>query len=174
MCEKTMTHVKEAGEAAKTEIINIKVNGDPYEISVKSNWTLAYVIREKLNLIGTKEHCNEGACGMCTVIVDGEAILSCMTLAATMDGKDIMTIEGLAENGKLHPLQEAWVEEHGAQCGYCTPGMIMTAKVLLDKNPAPTTTEIKEAMGGNICRCGNYEFIINSVHAAAAKMKEGK
>ncbi|BAE82653.1 hypothetical protein DSY0864 [Desulfitobacterium hafniense Y51] len=154
--------------------INIIVNGDPYEIQIKPHWTLVYVIREKLNLIGTKEHCDEGACGMCTVIVDGKPILSCMTLAATMDGKSITTIEGLAENGKLHPLQEAWVEEHGAQCGYCTPGMIMSAKALLDKNPEPNTMEIKEAMGGNICRCGNYEFIINSVHTAAKMMKGGK
>jgi len=153
--------------------ITITVNGDPYRLEIEPHWTLTRVIRTSLGLTGTKEHCDEGGCGMCTVIADGRPMLSCMTLAATMDGRKITTVEGLTkQDGKLHPIQTAWVEEHGAQCGYCTPGFIMATKALLDKNPRPTTLEIKEALGGNICRCGNYEFIINSVHAAA-KLIEG-
>lgn len=147
--------------------VNITVNGDNYELSVEAQWSLAFVLREKLGLTGTKSHCEEGACGYCTVIIDGKPILSCMTLAATMDGKSITTIEGLAEGGILHPIQEAWIEEHGAQCGYCTPGFILSSKALLDKNPAPSTEEIKDALEGNVCRCGNYENILNSVKLAS-------
>lgn len=152
--------------------IAMTLNGDPIRLEIEPHWTLTHVIRTKFGLTGTKEHCDEGACGMCTVIVDGRPILACMTLAATMHGKHITTVEGLTRaNGKLHPIQAAWVEEHGAQCGYCTPGFVMATKALLDKNPEPSTLEIKEALGGNICRCGNYEFIINSVHTAAKLMK---
>lgn len=148
--------------------ITLTVNGDPHRLEVQPHWTLVQVIRTALNLTGTKEHCDEGACGMCTVISDGRPILACMTLAATMDGQSVTTVEGLSNaSGKLHPIQAAWVEEQGAQCGYCTPGFIMATKALLDRTPEPTTLEIKEALGGNICRCGNYEFIINSVHTAA-------
>lgn len=151
--------------------VTLTVNGDPVRIDVEPQWTLARVIRRELNLTGTKEHCDEGACGTCTVISAGRPILACMTLAATMDGRSITTVEGLAgSDGRLHPIQAAWVEEHGAQCGYCTPGFVVATKALLDEIPQPTTLEIKEALGGNICRCGNYEFIINSVHTAAKLM----
>ncbi|HKT72236.1 MAG TPA: (2Fe-2S)-binding protein [Steroidobacteraceae bacterium] len=152
--------------------ITITVNGDVFRLEIEPHWTLTRLIRTSLGLTGTKEHCDEGACGMCTVIVDGRPTLSCMALAATMDGRNVMTVEGLTKHdGKLHPIQAAWVEEHGAQCGYCTPGFIMATKALLDKNPTPSTLQIKEALGGNICRCGNYEFIINSVHAAAKSLQ---
>ena len=152
--------------------ITLTVNGDVFRLEIEPHWTLTHVIRTMLSLTGTKEHCDEGACGMCTVIVDGKPILSCMTLAATLDGREVTTVEGLIKSdGKLHPIQAAWVEEHGAQCGYCTPGFVMATKALLDRNPNPSTLQIKEALGGNICRCGNYEYIINSVHAAAKMMR---
>jgi len=153
--------------------IRLTVNGEEYLVDVKANWTLAKVLREKLRLTGTRIGCDRGECGSCTVLVDGRPTLSCMMLAVDADGKDILTIEGLAEGGKLHPLQEAFIEHDGMQCGFCTPGMIMSAKALLDKNPDPTREEVIRALEGNLCRCGAYKKIIESVLAAAKKMRGG-
>lgn len=136
------------------EEIKFAVNGDLYEVRVKSNWTLQYVLHNELGLTGTKELCNEGACGACAVILDGRPILSCMTLAIECDGKTIETIEGIARAN--HPLIEAYVKHSSMQCGYCTPGFIVTVKALLDKNPNPTKEEVEEALVGNLCRCGTY------------------
>ena len=149
--------------------IQLQVNGDPYELTVSPNQTLMDVLRDELSLIGTKKGCDSGACGACTVIMEGEPILSCMTLAIRCHNKEITTIEGLAENGKLHPLQEAAIEYNAVQCGYCTPGWLLLAKVLLDNNPHPTSEEIKEGIAGNLCRCTGYIKIEEAILAAAEK-----
>ena len=149
------------------EEINLVVNGDLYEVRVQSNWTLQYVLHNELGLTGTKEFCGEGACGACAVILDGRPVLSCMTLAIECDGKTIETIEGIARAN--HPLIEAYVKHSCMQCGYCTPGFIVTAKALLDRNPNPTEEEVKEALVGNLCRCGTYPQHIKAVLEAASK-----
>lgn len=151
---------------------SLTVNGKTHELTIEPHWTLSFVLRTQLGLTGTKEACQEGACGGCTVIVDGKAVPSCMMLAAEQEGKSIETIEGLSSAGTLHPLQEAWLEEFAAQCGFCSSGMIMSAKALLDQTSRPSETEIKEALAGNICICSNYEHIVNAVRAAAAKLAE--
>ena len=135
--------------------IQLMVNGQSYELVLEPQWTLSFVLRNKLGLTGSKEACAEGACGACTVIVDGRAVPSCMMLAIEQEGKNIETIEGLFKQGHAHFIQEAWLEEYGAQCGFCSPGMIMSTKALLDKNPQPTQSEIKAALAGNICICSN-------------------
>ena len=127
---------------------------------------------EKLHLMGTKPSCNRGACGACTVILDGVAVLSCMTLTADCHNKSVVTIEGLGTPDHLHPIQEAFIENNGSQCGFCTPGMIVAAKALLDKNPDPSVDEIKSGLANNTCRCGNYSFITRAVLSAAKKLKE--
>ena len=147
--------------------INITVNNQPYRLSVPPRRTLLEVIREDLGLTGTKEGCGLGECGACTVLMDGQAINSCLVLAAEADGKEITTIEGLADGDRLHPIQQAFVDHGGLQCGFCTPGMIMSAKALLDKNPTPTEEEIKQGIAGNLCRCTGYTKIIESIKAAA-------
>ena len=153
--------------------INLKVNGDVYALQVESRRTLLEVLREQLGLTGTKEMCNKGDCGGCTVLLDGRAVLSCMMLAVEADGKEILTIEGLAGKGyQLHPLQKAFVDHGAIQCGYCTPGFIMSAKALLDSNSDPTEAEIRESISGNFCRCTGYTKIIESISAAADLMKE--
>ncbi len=151
------------------EEINLVVNGDLYKLRVQSNWILQYVLHNKLGLTGTKELCNEGACGACTVIIDGRPVLSCMVLAMECDGKSIETIEGIARVN--HPLIEAYVKHSCMQCGYCTPGFIVTAKALLDKNPKPTEEEVKEALAGNLCRCGTYPQHTKAVLAAANNLQ---
>ncbi len=154
--------------------MNLIVNGKSIELTVGHEvmpWhTLAQTLRETLGLTGTKIGCNNGECGACTVIMNGKAILSCSTLTVECDGKEITTIEGLGDplNGKLHPLQEAFIEHDGLQCGFCTPGMIMQAKVLLDKTPNPTEEQVREGLSGNLCRCGSYKKIVESVLAAAS------
>lgn len=154
--------------------INLRVNGVNYEVSVTPTQTLSDVLRDELGLTGTKIMCNEGECGACTVLIDGRPILSCMTLAIEAEGKDILTIEGLADprTGRLHPLQEAFVELSGMQCGVCSPGMILSAKALLDNNPNPTEDDVREALSGNLCRCGNYRRIVECVLYASKKMRE--
>jgi len=152
--------------------ICLKVNGEKYKVDVQPHWSLAYVIREKIGLTGTKLGCEMGTCGSCTVIMDGQAIFSCLKLAVDAEGTDITTIEGLEEEGKLHPLQSAFMEHHGMQCGYCTPGMIMSTKVFLDKNQSPTELNVRETIGGHICRCGTYPRIVKSIMAAAETMKK--
>ena len=148
--------------------ISFVFNGSSMKMMVEDHWTLLHLIREVLGHTGTKEGCGSGECGACTVIVDGEAVNSCLYLAAEIDGKKLLTIEGLAaKDGTLHPIQRAFVENGGIQCGFCTPGMIMSAKALLDKNPAAGENEIKAAIAGNLCRCTGYVQIIESIKAAS-------
>lgn len=153
--------------------IKFSVNGKDYEVSVPPWRTLLEVIREELGLTGTKEGCGLGECGACTVIMDGKTVNSCLVLAAEADGKQITTIEGVANGDKLHPLQQAFIDHGGFQCGFCTPGMIMSSKALLDEKPRPTEEEIKQGISGNFCRCTGYTKIIESIKAAAEDM-EGK
>ena len=155
--------------------MKLNVNGEERALSVKPQWTLARVLREDLGLTGTKVACAGGECGACTVIVDGVATASCITLAADCEGKNVETIENLSKNDEKHPLQNAWLEEYGSQCGFCSPGMIMGSKALLDKTPLPTVGQIQDALSGNLCICSNYDHIINSVKKAATDMasKEG-
>ena len=151
--------------------VRLTVNGTLYELSVKPWETLIDVLRDYLGLTGTKEGCGLGECGACTVIMEGKAVNSCLVLAAEADGKRIATIEGLAVGDKLHPVQEAFIEHGGLQCGFCTPGMIMSAKVLLDENPNPSEEEIRKGIAGNFCRCTGYAKIIESIKAAAENMQ---
>ena len=145
--------------------VEFTVNGSPREAYVSPGETLLDVIRGDLGLTGSKEGCGKGECGACTVIMDGRAVPSCLILAASADGSEIVTIEGLSEGGKLHPLQEAFVKYHASQCGFCTPGMILTAKAYLDVNPSPSEEEVREALEANLCRCTGYEKIVEAVMA---------
>ena len=148
------------------QLIKLRVNGLDEEVMIEPWWNLARVLRDELNLTGTKIGCETGDCGSCTVLIDGKAVKSCLYLTMKARGKDILTIEGLrGENGELHPLQEAFIEYFAVQCGYCTPGMIMAAKALLDENPNPTEEEVKEGLDGNLCRCTGYIKIIEAVLA---------
>ena len=143
--------------------IELHVNGDSYEILVSPNNTLLEVLREKLGMMGTKRGCDLGACGACTVLIDGEAALSCLMLALDAVGKEVTTIEGLSETGELHPLQQAFVDQGALQCGFCTPGMILTAQALLQEDPRPTEETIKKKMAGNLCRCTGYKKVVEAV-----------
>ena len=155
--------------------LTLNVNGSEYELNVNVTVTLADVLREELGFTGTKTMCNEGECGSCTVLMDGKPILSCMTLALDAEGHEIQTIEGLADpyTAELHPIQESFVEKSGMQCGVCTPGMILTAKALIDENPDPSEAEVRRALSGNLCRCGNYSRITECVLDAAEAMRTG-
>jgi len=148
----------------------LTVNDEEYEVLADTHRTLLEVLRDSLGLTGSKEGCGFGACGACTVLIDGKATLACLTLAFSAQGKRITTIEGLAVNGKLHPIQDAAVRYGAIQCGFCTPGWIMSAKALLDENPKPTALQVKTAIAGNLCRCTGYVKIIESIIAAS----EGK
>ncbi len=150
--------------------IKVTVNGDNYQVEVPAHRTLLDFLRQDLELMGTKSGCETGDCGACTVLLNGKAVNSCLVLAVEADGKEVTTIEGISNNLELHPLQEAFVEHGAIQCGYCTPGMIMAAKALLDEIPKPTENEIKEALAGNLCRCTGYYSIVKAVTAAAEKM----
>lgn len=148
--------------------ISFVFNGNPIKVTISDHWTLLHLIREELGHTGTKEGCGSGECGACTVIVDGEAVNSCLYLAAEIDGKELTTIEGLADaDGTLHPIQKSFVENGGIQCGFCSPGMIMSAKALLDKTPNASGEEIQEAIAGNLCRCTGYVQIIESIKAVS-------
>ena len=151
--------------------ITLTVNGKKFSLMVEPRDTLLHVLREKLNLTGTKKTCDRGECGGCTVLLDGNPVYSCMYLAIRADGKSITTIEGLATNGKLHPLQQAFIEKDGYQCGFCTPGIIMTSAAYLNKNNNPNLEEIKQALSGNLCRCGNYFKIYEAISAASKSMR---
>jgi len=151
----------------KKRVLTLKVNGEPHTLETYPNRTLLEVLREELSLTGAKEGCGEGACGSCTVLLDGYPARSCITLAVDAEGREITTIEGLAEDGKLHPLQEAFVDHHAIQCGFCSSGMILTAKGFLDNNPHPTEDQIKLALSGNVCRCTGYTKIIEAVKSVA-------
>ncbi|MGI9542860.1 MAG: (2Fe-2S)-binding protein [Cyclobacteriaceae bacterium] len=152
--------------------INVTVNGQAYQDEVDARLLLVDYLREVLRLTGTHVGCDTSSCGACTVTVDGQAVKSCTMLAAQADGTTITTIEGMASNGELHPLQEAFREEHGLQCGFCTPGMIMTASDLLQQNANPSESEIREALEGNYCRCTGYHNIVRAIKHAAKNMKE--
>ena len=145
--------------------ITLNVNGENYDLEIEPNRLLLHALRENVELTGTKEGCSIGVCGACSVIVDGRLVSSCLTLAIACQGKEITTIEGLAKDGNLHPLQQAFVEYGGLQCGICTPGQIIAAKALLDENPQPTEEQVKEWMSGNLCRCTGYYKIFESVMA---------
>ncbi|HUL28850.1 MAG TPA: (2Fe-2S)-binding protein [Thermodesulfobacteriota bacterium] len=156
----------------KKEIAHFKINGGRYEAIVASSMTLYELLRE-LHLTGTKRSCGVGECGSCTVLVDGNPTLACSTLAMAVRDKEILTIEGLAKAAQLHPLQQAFIDTGAIQCGFCTPGMIMMAKALLDENPKPTRQEVSEGLGGNLCRCTGYVKVIDAVLAAAEVMTKG-
>jgi aerobic-type carbon monoxide dehydrogenase small subunit (CoxS/CutS family) len=146
--------------------IKIVVNGTSHAIDVEDRWTLVELLRDHLQLTGTKIGCDRGECGACTVLMDGKPVYSCSQLAVWADGRSIQTIEGLASKTKLHPLQEAFIEHDGPQCGYCTSGQLMSAKALLDRNPHPNADEVRAALTGNICRCSNYNRYVEAVVAA--------
>jgi carbon-monoxide dehydrogenase small subunit len=153
------------------KLIQLKVNGSVQEVLIEPWWSLAHVLREQIGLTGTKISCATGDCGACTVLINGKAVKSCIYPAAKASGKEITTIEGImSEDGKLHPLQEAFIEHFAIQCGYCTSGMILAAKALLDENPHPTEEQVKEGLRGNLCRCTGYTKIIEAVLSAADKI----
>ncbi len=167
-----LAHEAEAAlpQGVKEAFIQLNVNDKTYRLKVKSHWTLLEVLRRELGLTGTKMACNHGNCGACTVIVDGKAVYACSLLAIEMEGKKILTIEGLADGEKLHPIQEAFSKHGGYQCGFCTSGQMMTSKALLDKNPKPSREEVRQGLAGNLCRCSAYQKIIESVLNASVKV----
>jgi len=154
------------------QIVKLKVNGEFHEVAVEPRMTLRDVLRESLGLTGTKNGCSLGNCGSCTVLLDGKPVVSCLLLAIEAQGKEILTIEGLSENGQLHPVQQAFIDHSALQCGFCTPGMVLSAKALLDNNPNPTEDEIKEAISGNLCRCTGYVDIVETISDVSKELKE--
>lgn len=152
--------------------VTLQVNGRAVEVYIEPRRTLLSVLREELGLTGAKEGCGEGNCGACTVLVDGDPVYACLTLAVDCEGRQIRTIEGLSEGGELHPVQEAFVQEDGYQCGFCTSGQIMSAVALLERHPHPTEEEVRSGMAGNLCRCGAYPNIVRAVLAAAGREEE--
>ncbi len=150
-------------------LLSLTVNGDEVDLVVTPNTTLLEVLRHNLDFTGVKEGCSEGVCGACTVLMNGQPIRSCLTLALEADGSEILTIEGMASEGELHPIQQAFVDRGAVQCGFCTPGMILSSKALLDRNPGPSEAEIKTALAGNLCRCTGYSKILEAVQSAARK-----
>lgn len=148
-------------------LLTLSVNGEEHQLTVKDSRTLAKVLREDLGLLGTKEACAEGACGACSVLMDGRPVLSCLTLAVACAGKDITTIEGLANGENLHPVQRAFIQQGAIQCGMCSPGMIISAVALLDENPDPSERQVREALAGNLCRCTGYKKIVDAVLSVA-------
>ena len=152
-------------------VLELTVNGRDHQVLVETTTTLLEVLRDKLMITSAKVGCNTGDCGTCSVILDGKLVRSCITNALTTQGKEVITVEGVAQAGELHPLQKAFNEHYGAQCGFCTPGMILAAKALLDENPTPTRDEVKEALAGNLCRCTGYVKIVDSVLAASEEME---
>lgn len=154
------------------QLIKFKINGENLSLEVPTNYSLLTLIREKLQLTGTKCGCDEGDCGACTVLLDGKAVNSCLVLAALLDGREVLTIEGLkGTDGQLHPIQRAFAEVGAVQCGFCTPGMILTAKAFLDQNPSPTEAEVRSAISGNLCRCTGYKKIVQAILLAADYIK---
>jgi len=153
--------------------INVKVNGAVHTADVEPRLLLVHFIREVLRLTGTHIGCDTSHCGACTVVVDGRAVKSCTVFAVQADGREVLTVEGLEQDGKLHPLQEGFFQEHGLQCGYCTPGMLMTGCAFLKSNPNPTEDEIRHAISGNLCRCTGYVNIVKAYQYASQKMREG-
>ncbi|MBP1735537.1 MAG: aerobic-type carbon monoxide dehydrogenase, small subunit CoxS/CutS-like protein [Deltaproteobacteria bacterium] len=153
------------------KLITLTVNGKKYEVAIDPNKTLTQVLRDELDLLGTKEGCGVGDCGACTVILNGRAVNSCLVLAVQTNGSEITTIEGVANGPTLHPIQQAFVDHGAIQCGFCTPGMILSAKNLLDKNPHPTELDVREAISGNLCRCTGYQKIVEAVKSVSTKKR---
>ncbi len=154
-------------------VISLTVNGEEHQLAVEPWWTLLYVVREELGLTGSKEGCGTGDCGACSMLLDGRLVTSCIVLAVEADGCQVTTIEGLAQGGKLHPLQQAFVEKGAVQCGYCIPGMVMAAYDLLRRHPRPTLEEVRLGLAGNLCRCTGYTKIYEAVLTAAERMQGG-
>ena len=157
-----------------THSIDLKINGEARQISVEPHWSLLDTLRDELQMTGTKKGCDEGDCGACTVILDGKAVTSCMVLAMDANGKDIVTVEGLASGTKLHPVQEAFVNQGGVQCGFCTPGLIMSAAAFLRENSDPTEEDVRYAIGGNLCRCTGYSKVVEAILSAAKVLQKGE
>jgi carbon-monoxide dehydrogenase small subunit len=168
-----MTQTAEAGQDVMSRPITVTVNGAPHSAVVENRLLLVHFLRETILLTGTHIGCDTTSCGACTVLMDGTPVKSCTFLAVQADGRNVSTVEGLAPPGGLHPIQEGFHEEHGLQCGFCTPGMMLTAAAFLEENPDPSESEIRWALSGNICRCTGYVNIVKAVQYAAAKMKEG-
>lgn len=162
----TQTHIE---PTMRSRIIELSVNGERHEIAVKPRNTLVEVLREKIGLTGTKEGCEQGACGVCTVLLDGRPVLGCLTLAVECDGRSVLTVEGLAQGDQLSVIQQAFLDQGAVQCGYCTAGMLMSATALLERNPKPSIAEIKKALEGNICRCTGYNAIVAAVRQASGQ-----
>jgi carbon-monoxide dehydrogenase small subunit len=154
-------------ETMEKRLVRLRVNGEEHDVAIAPNETLVEVLREKLELTGTKSGCGEGACGACTVLLDGKPVRSCLTLAFEAQGKEIVTIEGVAQGAELHPVQKAFIEHGAIQCGFCSPAMILTGKALLDENPHPTEEQVRRAISGVVCRCTGYAKIVEAVLAAA-------
>jgi len=150
-------------------LLRLRVNGEDYDVAAAPHKTLLEVLREEMGLTGTKHGCELGECGTCTVLVDGEPVLSCLALPVELEGRAITTVEGMAPPGRLHPLQQAFAELGAAQCGYCTPGILLTADALLARNPRPTRDEVRHALAGNLCRCTGYTKILDAVELAALR-----
>ena len=165
-----MSKNTDKAKPAKT-LLRLRVNGENYQVASEINKTLLEVLREDMNLTGTKHGCELGECGTCAVLVDGKPVLSCLMLGIEAENTEIMTVEGLTQNGKPHPLQNAFADLGAAQCGYCIPGILLTAKALLDEKPRPTAEEIRQALSGNLCRCTGYTKIIQAVELAAKEME---
>jgi carbon-monoxide dehydrogenase small subunit len=155
-----------------TQKVELKVNGTRHEVEIEPRVLLVHVLREDLGLTGTHVGCDTSQCGACTVVLDGQSVKSCTVFGVQANGADILTIEGLKQDGRLHPLQEAFWDEHGLQCGYCTPGMIMSAYGLLQENKSPSEAEVREGLRGNLCRCTGYQNIVKAVQAAAAAIRK--
>jgi len=157
----------------KAHQIRVRINGEDVDAVIEPRLSLADFLRQDLGLTGTHVGCEHGVCGICNVLVDGRSVRSCLMLAVQVDGRSVETVESLAEGEKLHPIQEAFMEEHGLQCGFCTPGFMMSIKELLDRNPRPSDDEIMDVLGGSLCRCTGYRTILRAVHNAAAKLGAG-
>ena len=155
-------------------LVSTKVNGDTVEFACPPNEVLLDSLRNRVGLTGAKEGCGTGDCGACSVTLDGELVCSCLVLGVEADGREVGTVEGLAEDGQLHPLQQKFIEHAALQCGICTPGILVAAKALLDRNPKPTETEIRYALAGNLCRCTGYDKIVRAVQAAAKDLRKSK
>ncbi|HKY08211.1 MAG TPA: (2Fe-2S)-binding protein [Candidatus Binatia bacterium] len=158
-------------ETPSKRLLRLRVNAESHEVATEVNKTLLEVLREDMNLTGTKHGCELGECGTCAVLLDGEPVLSCLMLGIEAVGRDVVTVEGMTRNGKPHPLQNAFADLGAAQCGYCIPGILLTAKALLDNNPQPSRDEIRQALSGNLCRCTGYTKILQAVELAAKEMK---
>ena len=154
--------------------LTLTINGQRHEVLTEPHRTLLDVLRTDLGLTGTKENCLEAECGVCTVLVDGQTVNACILLAAQCQGREVLTIEGLGRDGQLHPLQRAFIDQGAVQCGYCIPGMILSAKAYLDHHPAPTEGQVREALAGNLCRCTGYQKIVDAVLAAARELADGR